>query len=100
MSMKRMQLILDGHKREVWCERLADKIWYHYRGETFSYAPEIKKRGASTSAGTISHNTVLSPMPGKIIKVLVQQGDSVSEGQETVVMEAMKMEYRLKSQMK
>jgi len=34
-------------------------------------------------------------MPGKIIRLQVAQGDTVSKGQELVMMEAMKMEHSL-----
>ena len=40
---------------------------------------------------------VESPMPGKVVRVLVKQGDLVEEGQGLVVVEAMKMENELKS---
>jgi biotin carboxyl carrier protein len=35
---------------------------------------------------------ILSPMPGTIIDVMVAPGDAVVEGQELVILEAMKME--------
>ncbi len=35
---------------------------------------------------------ILAPMPGTIIDVQVNQGDAVVEGQELLVLEAMKME--------
>lgn len=35
---------------------------------------------------------ILSPMPGTIIQVHVKEGDDVVEGQELLVLEAMKME--------
>ena len=38
-------------------------------------------------------------MPGKISKVFFKNGDAVTTGQVLVVMEAMKMEYSLKSAM-
>ena len=38
-----------------------------------------------------------APMPGKIVRVLVKQGEQVTEGQGLVVVEAMKMENELKS---
>lgn len=38
-----------------------------------------------------------SPMPGRIIKVLVQAGDEVTAGQSLLVIEAMKMENELKA---
>ena len=36
-------------------------------------------------------------MPGKIIKVLVQEGESVQEGQAVLILEAMKMQNEIKS---
>ena len=38
-----------------------------------------------------------APMPGKVVRVLVKQGDEVQEGQGLVVVEAMKMENELRS---
>ena len=40
---------------------------------------------------------VKSPMPGKVIRVMVKEGDEVKEGQGVVVVEAMKMENELKA---
>ncbi len=40
---------------------------------------------------------ILSPMPGKIVRVLVSESEEVTEGQGLVVVEAMKMENELKS---
>ena len=39
----------------------------------------------------ISQNTVLSsPMPGKIVKILVREGDIVEKGQRVFVVESLK----------
>jgi biotin carboxyl carrier protein len=38
-----------------------------------------------------------APMPGKVVRVLVNLGDTVAEGQGLVVVEAMKMENELRS---
>ncbi len=38
-----------------------------------------------------------APMPGKIVEVLVAEGDHVAEGQRLVVMEAMKMEFTVRA---
>jgi acetyl/propionyl-CoA carboxylase alpha subunit len=40
---------------------------------------------------------VEAPMPGKVVRVLVKQGQKVEEGQGLVVVEAMKMENELRS---
>lgn len=41
---------------------------------------------------------LLSPMPGLLMKVLVQEGDTVAPGQDLAVIEAMKMENTLSAQ--
>ena len=38
-----------------------------------------------------------APMPGKVVRVEVEEGETVSEGQVLVVMEAMKMEHALRA---
>ena len=48
--------------------------------------------GAGSGGGVL-----LSPMPGKIVKLLVKAGDQVQEGQTLLVMEAMKMQNELKT---
>jgi len=48
--------------------------------------------GAGAGGGVLS-----SPMPGKIVKLLVKAGDPVQEGQTLLVMEAMKMQNELKT---
>ncbi|MGP1568313.1 MAG: biotin/lipoyl-containing protein [Peptoanaerobacter stomatis] len=45
------------------------------------------------SAGSASD--VTSPMPGKVFKVLAKPGDTVSEGQAVMILEAMKMENEI-----
>ena len=42
-------------------------------------------------------SAVQSPMPGKVVKLLVAVGDEVKSGQGVVVVEAMKMENELKA---
>ncbi len=49
-------------------------------------------RGAASSGGTLT-----APMPGKVVKLLVQEGDPVSEGQPLLIMEAMKMQNELRA---
>jgi len=35
---------------------------------------------------------ITAPMPGNIIEIMVKVGDTVSEGDEVIILEAMKME--------
>jgi biotin carboxyl carrier protein len=49
----------------------------------------------ATKAGGLAR--VTAPMPGRLVKVLVERGQEVAEGQGLVVMEAMKMENELRA---
>jgi 3-methylcrotonyl-CoA carboxylase alpha subunit len=46
-------------------------------------------------AGSGSSGKIISPMPGRIVAVLVKPGDRVAKGQPVVILEAMKMEHTL-----
>jgi pyruvate carboxylase subunit B len=47
--------------------------------------------------GEIAEGTLKAPMPGKILDVMVSEGDQVSLDQPVVILEAMKMENELKA---
>ena len=47
--------------------------------------------------GSQDPSQIVAPMPGKIIKIEAQVGMLVQPGDLLVVMEAMKMEYKLKA---
>ncbi|AHL22463.1 pyruvate/oxaloacetate carboxyltransferase [Thermococcus nautili] len=49
----------------------------------------------SPAPASASPNTVTAPMPGKILRVLVSEGQEVKAGQGLVVLEAMKMENEI-----
>ena len=49
------------------------------------------------SKGAAGDNQIISPMPGRIVLVKAGAGDVVEQGQELLVMEAMKMELALKA---
>jgi glutaconyl-CoA decarboxylase len=49
----------------------------------------------SRAAAGAAPITVRSPIPGRLIKLLVKVGDAVAAGQTMVVLEAMKMENEL-----
>ncbi|WP_260735992.1 biotin/lipoyl-containing protein [Tunturiibacter lichenicola] len=53
------------------------------------------RRGAG--AGTDGPRPVKSPMPGRVVRVLIEVGQEVEAGEAVVVIEAMKMQNELKS---
>lgn len=42
-------------------------------------------------------NTITSPMPGKVVKILVNQGDVIKKGETAIIISAMKMESEYKA---
>jgi biotin carboxyl carrier protein len=86
-------ILIGGRSYEVSVEATRDG--YHVRhGATQQLVtlsdPGRKAREERTAALGIAE--ILSDMPGKIVRVLVDEGDTVDEGQGLVVVEAMKME--------
>lgn len=67
-----------------------------YRFEMDVRDPRRLARGAARRAGE-GIQTIMAPMPGKVVRVLVAVGDTVETGQGLVVVEAMKMQNELKA---
>lgn len=82
---------------------VADKpTIYNVNTRTSTYTVEIldskaQLKGSGQSVLGSTDRFVNSPMPGKVVKVLVRPGDSVVKGQTLVVLSAMKMESEYKS---
>ena len=53
--------------------------------------------GNGSASSASDSNTIKSPMPGKVFKMNIQQGDRVKKGDVLLVIESMKMENRILS---
>ena len=60
-------------------------------------AKKPKRSGGKKAGAAASGDSVTSPMQGTIVKVVVEEGQEVAEGDAIVVIEAMKMEQPLKA---
>jgi biotin carboxyl carrier protein len=65
-----------------------------YRVEIFD---PRSMRGRRSAAGSEGRQTIAAPMPGRVIRVLIEAGQEVEEGQGLIVVEAMKMQNEMKS---
>ncbi len=57
----------------------------------------LRLRSAVGGLAVEGEAEVVAPMPGKIVKLLVEEGQTVAEGDGVVVVEAMKMENELRA---
>ena len=84
----------DGHRRTARvCVRGA-KAWVLSEGQMLALVeqPRFPELGARHVAGGL-----VAPMPGKVVKVLVGEGQEVAQGAPLVVLEAMKMEHTVRA---
>lgn len=98
-------VILDSHSVDVRLDRAkhSDPDVQAFRASLYDGAYDfalqdpMKALLAASGGASASGGALTSPMPGKIVKVLAKAGESVTEGQTLLVMEAMKMQNELKS---
>ena len=57
--------------------------------------PRERVRTASTLSPTNGATEISAPLPGKVLNVLVREGDSVGAGSPLLTIESMKMEHRI-----
>lgn len=70
------------------------------RGTNYEIAivdPKRLRSGQSTAAHHAGAAEIVSPMPGKIVRVLVAAGANVAAGDGVIVVEAMKMQNEMKA---
>lgn len=75
-----------GGTRSAVAVRQGEHVLVSYAGHTFR-VDRMARRVAGKAVGS---GDLRAPMPGQIVEVLVQEGDSVRDGQRLFVLEAMK----------
>jgi acetyl/propionyl-CoA carboxylase alpha subunit len=86
-------LEVDGLRRKALVVSRDDRIWVQTGERTVSLLwvdPMPATTPEDSAAGSLR-----APMPGKIIQVLVSDGDTVQTGDTLMILEAMKMEHRI-----
>jgi biotin carboxyl carrier protein len=92
-------ILIDGRSYEAFVEETPTGIAVSidsYRFEIDVRDPREWSRKAAGQGGE-GVQTIVSPMPGKVVRVLVAAGEKVESGQGIVVVEAMKMQNEMKA---
>ena len=95
-----LSLILAGISYEVKREETATetRVWVGGTGHlALVRDPRSLQSQRSASGEAEGARTIVAPMPGKVVRILVKAGDLVQSGQGVAVVEAMKMQNELKS---
>ncbi len=98
-----LSLLIDQKAFTVYFSESNEKKYLSIGGEQFCIQEtkaESTRGGETDSTALDEAPTICSPMPGKVVKISVKEGDEVEKGQGLVIVEAMKMENEIKSPIK
>lgn len=97
LTQSPVQVTVEGETFEVEVEGLSPPPAPTRRGRSRQTQIEAPTAQSQSSAANYSDDILRSPMPGRVISILVRPGDSVSAGDEVCVVEAMKMEQSIRA---
>jgi len=92
-------VLLDGRSYDAFVEDTPTALVVTIEGHRFEIQVRDPRQWSRATAATGSGavQSIVSPMPGKVVRILAAPGDAVLPGQGIVVVEAMKMQNELKS---
>lgn len=91
----KLDIIIDDKSEVVYYTTNRDKTFLHYNGKQYVFQLVENEEALDSTEFSDNIENIIPPMPGTIIKVNANVGDTVSEGDAVVVVEAMKMETNL-----
>ncbi len=95
-AVRRVEVEVDGTpylvERTVAPAATIDGDVLYLDGEAWSFGPPRADHAGGAGEGD---GAIMSPMPGRVIAVLVKEGQAVARGERLLVLEAMKMEQAL-----
>ena len=93
-----LSLLVGGRSYELALDGRGQRYTTVLRGELVAVELAEGVRGVTAQRkGPVGPVNVVAPMPGRLVRILVSEGQQVGAGAGLVVMEAMKMENELRS---
>jgi biotin carboxyl carrier protein len=97
-------ILLDGRSYNVELIETTGAKQYQVNTLFYSFDAEVvdaetKYQKSRKKIDSLEENVISSPMPGKVVRILVKAGEQVKAGETVVIVSAMKMEseYKVKS---
>ncbi len=97
LSSEEYLLKIDGKVYDVIVSPNSDSYAVCINGKNIHVGKKSPFRLPGGKGSRSERREVKTSMPGRIIEVLVQEGDEVEEGQAVLILEAMKMQNEIKS---
>jgi len=91
-----LDLAIDGHKISATVIQ-DDQNFTIFYGGSVSYLHHYVA-GAEGEDDSGGSGVIITPMPGKVTQIMIQDGEKVTQGQPLLILEAMKMEHTIKAQ--
>lgn len=86
-------ITLDGQQVQVYAVQHGGAYFVFAEGQ--QYRVNLAENSANRRSTTSNKSDLSAQMPGQVIALLVKEGESVSQGQALLILEAMKMETRI-----
>ena len=98
LAQSPVQVTVEGETFLVEIESLpSTSLLRPRRGRTQTPGIVVPPPPTRSSANSVLDNTIVSPLSGRVISILVRPGDPIILGQEVCVVEAMKMEQSIRA---
>jgi acetyl/propionyl-CoA carboxylase alpha subunit len=88
-----IQIVIGGVSQVAHVVRIGGVTHVWLAGEVYQLQPETA--GSAGAHAVHLQPQVVAPMPGKVLQVLVEAGQTVATGDGLIIVEAMKMEHRI-----
>ena len=91
-----LDMEMEGRRLRAYVAHSGQRRYVSLHGETWTLQPPDPRR-ARRSEGGAGGGSLTAGMPGRVLDVLVSEGDLVQKGDTLVLLEAMKMELRIQA---
>ena len=92
------QALNTGKKLDIFIAEDKSNIYVGFEGKSFKFEKVNDENNYNfIEEKNLNQDIIKSPMPGNIVKIIANEGDTVEEGTPIIIVEAMKMETTLYS---